>query len=280
MTIAPTPLLVDGDPATEAILATITDDLPSRAAVAIHVMLLTDDPDIGPADIADPVLRDAGLTARVMRTANSAYYGLAGRATTVQFAISVIGFGTLRALAAAAAAGVDASDQLPPGYLEDAAAVSVAAAALAPRVGVRVPEAQGLGLLHNLGVWLFHRYDEPGYRRIRERGGDRRALAQAEREAYGTTNGQLAALLLANWGMSASFADALALHADRGQVAHNPLRTVLLGGIALAEHARDESARTTREQQEALSACFALPDLAALSAEVRSGAAQLASALR
>lgn len=154
--------------ASSRILQAIDGDLPARTSAAFDVLLLTDNPDVGVAEIATVVARDPGLTARAMRVANSAFYGLPGRVGSAQFAISVIGFSTLRAMAAAAAAGIDDPSKLPDGYLEDAAHVAVACSTLGPRVGVSAHEAQGLGLLHNLGTWLLHMFDPAGYLRLRQ----------------------------------------------------------------------------------------------------------------
>src|SRR5687767_6485344 len=159
--------------------------LPARPSAAVRVLWMVDDPNASAADLAAAVSTDPALTARVMRMANASYYGLSGRVSSAAFAITVLGFDTVRALAAAAAAGIGNDYPLPATFLSRAATVAVASALTAPRVGARRPEAYSLGLLHNIGCGLLHRADPSGYAAVcsaAERGGD---LWEMERQRYG-----------------------------------------------------------------------------------------------
>jgi hypothetical protein len=79
--------------------------------------------------------RRPALTARILRVANSAYYGLSGRIGTPAFAVTVVGFAH-RALAGRhVASGADRAEATTPEFWTRAAAVASGASLLARRVG-------------------------------------------------------------------------------------------------------------------------------------------------
>lgn len=76
-----------------------TTDLPSIPAAALQVMEETESPTATAASIAKILMTDQSLAARILRLANSAYYGLARRVTNIQEAVVVLGMRTVRNLA-------------------------------------------------------------------------------------------------------------------------------------------------------------------------------------
>jgi HD-like signal output (HDOD) protein len=226
-------------PETEALIAEL-EHIPARSTAALEVLGLTDDPDVGAADLAKTVTNDPALTTRIMRVANSAYYGLSGRVSSAAFAITVLGFDTVRAIAAAAAAGLEFDRGTPSDFLEQAAAAAVSASIVAPRVGARRPEAYSVGLLHNLGVWLLNKVDPARYREV-----VRRAVAQGtavhvvERETYGADNAAIAASVLKAWRFPEHFTQAIAQQHDPVEAPRDALGKALKSGLALTCVARD-----------------------------------------
>ncbi len=72
--------------------------LPSLPAVAIEVLRLTQDEDVNLDEIGRVISRDQALAARVLRTANSSFYGLRRACTTIQQAIVYLGLNTVKTL--------------------------------------------------------------------------------------------------------------------------------------------------------------------------------------
>jgi HD-like signal output (HDOD) protein len=81
------------------------------------------------------------------------------RVGTLQYAISVVGFQTVRALTVPICVGLDGPDSVPPGFWEQAATAATAAHLVAPMLGASAPEAFCIGLLHTLGSALLHQQD-------------------------------------------------------------------------------------------------------------------------
>lgn len=72
--------------------------LPSLPGVAVEVLTLTRDPNVPLERIAKTIQNDAALTARVLRTVNSSYYGLAQKCATLNRAIGYLGVKTVKSL--------------------------------------------------------------------------------------------------------------------------------------------------------------------------------------
>ena len=71
--------------------------------VYIRINQLVENPDSTTADIASAVSRDPSFTVRLLRVANSPFYGFSTTVDTVPKAVSVIGTGQVRNLALATA---------------------------------------------------------------------------------------------------------------------------------------------------------------------------------
>jgi len=208
--------------------------LPANPSSAMRVLFLAEDPNSSASDLGGAVGADPSLTARIMKVANSAYYGLSGRVSSATFAITVLGFDTVRAIAAATAAGITGdTGTLPDGFWDHAASVAVACSLVAPRVSVRGPEAFSLGLLHDLGEALLHRglgalpADAPPEIEDAHR-------ISYERERWGIDHATAASRVLGAWWFPEEFTRALGMHHDGPTGARSNLERALVGGEALA----------------------------------------------
>mgnify|MGYP000967515555 CR=1 FL=1 len=75
-------------------------NLPSIPQVILRIKEITENPRASVADLANCILSDHQLTSRILRMANSAYYGeFSGRITTVTHAIMLMGFRAVRNIA-------------------------------------------------------------------------------------------------------------------------------------------------------------------------------------
>ena len=79
------------------------EDLPSLPAVVMELLTSVEQEDVDISVLARKVSHDSALTAKTLRLANSSLYGLQIKATTIQQAITFLGFRTTRELITAAA---------------------------------------------------------------------------------------------------------------------------------------------------------------------------------
>lgn len=211
------------------------DRFPARSATAVEVLWLVNDPRESASHLAAVVTGDEALTTRLMRMANAPFYGLSGRVASAAFAITVLGFDTVRAVAASAAAGV-LHDTVPPVMQRQASMTAAAASLIAPGLGERPSEATSLGLLHNLGSMLLHRHDPAAHRALTARAAaEGRALHRLEREHFGAPGHDLAGAVLRRWSFPGAFVEALESQADPLGVHRTPLGRVLVAARAAVQ---------------------------------------------
>jgi len=73
-------------------------DLPSLPEVVVKISEIVQDPKSSAAQLAKVISHDSGLTSRVLRLVNSAYYGFPGQISGIQHAVTIVGFSTIRSL--------------------------------------------------------------------------------------------------------------------------------------------------------------------------------------
>lgn len=130
--------------------------LPSLPASVTELLASIDDPDADTEAIARRVARDQGLTARILRVANSPFYGQSRHIASIADAVILLGLRSVRALAVAASftsvfkVGSDAESELR-SFWKHGIAAALCARLLAARLGVAEEEAFISGLLHDIG---------------------------------------------------------------------------------------------------------------------------------
>lgn len=213
------------------------DDLPAHRPVAARVVAEADDTASDARSLGRTLGYDPALLAKVLRLANSAYFGLSGRVSQPAFAVTVVGFSTVRSLAVSAMAGLDDVPESLAGFWDRSVLTAVAAAEFAPRLGCGAPEAFSVGLLARLGQALLVRCDPVDYPRMTVECADREALLAAEVRRYGATHTRVSAEALAAWAFPEDLAHALS-QVDRPGWA-TPLATCVRLGLELSERITD-----------------------------------------
>jgi len=220
--------------------STVTDlvdrleKLPVQKSAALQVVRLAGDAETSAGQLAKVAAADPALAARILKMANSAYLGLSGRVGTLQFAVTVLGFLTVRSLAATAAAGVTSRSALPPGFWPTSTATAVAAGLIAPRVGARRDDAFCAGILAEIGLALIHQVDPAHHQPlVRQAVAAGRNPCDAEREAYGVDHAAAGAAVLRAWRFPEELCAAVASHHGPG-APKAPLERTLRAGRAVA----------------------------------------------
>jgi HD-like signal output (HDOD) protein len=219
--------------AVESLLAR-HEQLPARAQAAARVLQLCDDPDTSAQQLARAIGTDPVFAAKVLRVANSSYYGLSGRVSTLPFAVSVVGFQTVRSLAVVAAAGLDDPNATPSGFWEGAALSATAAEVFAPLLEADSGDAFSLGLLHTLGSALLHQHRPLGLVCLPEPD-DATTLATAELAGYGTTHEVVGARVLSMWHFPDRVCTLIARHHEPVLPDASPLERTLHAARGVAD---------------------------------------------
>jgi HD-like signal output (HDOD) protein len=184
------------------------EEIPALPLVVPRILSILEDDDASATAIADVISRDPSLTTRILRVANSAYYGLSGEVSTLQKAIVLIGLRTVKSLALTIPLVGALPARRAPGTFSQAelwthsVAVATAMQTLAHRCGHRRAESLFLiGVLHDIGKVVLAEFYPPSYQHALTavQQGKYPFLADAERDIFGIDHGEVAALLLEHW---------------------------------------------------------------------------------
>ena len=186
----------------ERVLASI-DTMSAQRPVAAQIVATANGEDASAGELSRILAGDVALAGRVMKLANSAFYGMRGRVTSLQFAVTVIGFATVRTMATVALTDLDDESRLPEDFWELSTSLALAASTLAPRFAERPQDALCLGLLAQMGVAMLNHNDPEGYAELwaTERSFDGRRAAEVQR--YGISAVRLTSVALEQWGFPA-----------------------------------------------------------------------------
>jgi putative nucleotidyltransferase with HDIG domain len=207
--------------------------LPTIPPVLTGIIALIDDDRAGAKKLVDLIERDQALTARLLRLANSAFFGQARKVSTIPRAVLLLGFSTVRNLAL----GVKVWDTLGTGVsrkeLEALWAHSVQVAALARTIArtqrqVNPDEAFTTGLLHDVGqLVLALRFKELYWDTVRKSTSTEH-LTGLEQSTLGVEHAEVGSWLLEAWNLPAVMVEAVRRHHDL------EARTGLAGAIGAA----------------------------------------------
>ena len=194
------------------------DDLPSLPAVVMELLGSIDQDDIDIASLAKKVANDPALTAKTLRLTNSSAFGLQVKATTIQQAMTFLGFQTTRNLITAAALTGCFPEGRCPGFNDKAfwrhsIATAACARVLARRVRFNPDYAFTAGLLHDIGrLVLVARFPDRYQAVLSLRDKKDSELIDAERELLGIDHVDAGVALAAHWNFSDTMRQAIAFH--------------------------------------------------------------------
>lgn len=185
----------------------------SGGAASTRILATLHDPDAEPAQVAQAISLEPALAARVMKVANSAYYGQSGAIGTLDRALAMLGLTAVKGVAAAACldrmlvGAQGATAQVLGEVARHSVATACAAQALA-RLAGRPDLAQDAflgGLLHDIGVAVQSRLNPAGVVELaratadREQPADLARYRQLEHHRVGAGHERCALLAFEAW---------------------------------------------------------------------------------
>lgn len=91
------------------------EEIPVFPETVIRIMKLIEDPETGAKDVELEIIKDQGLTAKILKLANSSYYGVTRNIKTVSQATVLLGFQAIKSMILATSVG-KVFDKPLPGY--------------------------------------------------------------------------------------------------------------------------------------------------------------------
>lgn len=209
------------------------DDLPSLPAVVMELLNSIDQEEVDIAVLAKKVSHDQALTAKTLRLANSSLFGLQVKVTTIQQAITFLGFQSTRNLITAAAVTGCFADKLCPGFdhrsfWRHSIATAACAKVLARHVRFNQDYAFTAGLLHDIGRLVLVSSFPELYAQViaHQKEHDTYAL-EAERAVIGIDHVEAGLALAEHWNFSDTMRLAIAGHHEPEKPGAGFLATII-----------------------------------------------------
>jgi putative nucleotidyltransferase with HDIG domain len=215
--------------------------IPTLPEVVMRVNELIEKPDTGCREIGALVAEDAPLAAKVLRIANSAYYGLANACLSTEHASTVLGVRVLKNIVTQISVikqfehldgveGFSVTDLWRHSILTGRYAAQIARRAR--RVSTPAEELYGCGLLHDVGkVVLLDGLGNEYLHVVRTALEQERPLVEVERELLQFDHTDVGAAVTSRWDLPQGIVNAIHLHhAPPDELVEQP--TVLLVSTA------------------------------------------------
>lgn len=192
-------------------------DLPSLPA-AVQKMVQLSEKDSSPREFAELIAADQGLTAKVLRLVNSAFYSLRSPISSLYHASTLLGTRTLKSMVLSVSVmnlfGHASNSVNPKLFWKHAVAVAVASQKLGRFLLPTLEEDLYVaGLLHDTGIALLAQHlpaDYPLVLKIARMPG--RNLVDVEEEVLGISHAELGCMLAVRWRLPQVVCDSIRHH--------------------------------------------------------------------
>ncbi len=197
------------------------DGLVTLPHVFIRINQLVEDPDSTMADIAKAVSQDPSFTVRMLRVANSPFYGFSSTIGTVDKAVAIIGTSQIRNLAlsmsvASAFSGLPNHLVSMDNFWRHSLYCALIARILAKQARRCDPEAVfTAGLLHDIGeLILFNRLPGPSHQALLLVLDqlDEMPIYQAEQQVIGIDHAEVGGELAKQWTLPPMLVECISCH--------------------------------------------------------------------
>ncbi|NOX17566.1 MAG: HDOD domain-containing protein [Chlorobi bacterium] len=224
---------------TKLVLSNIYN-LPALSGAMLEITRMLDNPNTNSQVLGKIISKDQGIATKILSIANSPLYGLRRKVSTIDFAILVIGFTEIKNIILALSLmesfrnktdkNLDQKEFWLHSFLSGTASKRIAEELKYDNPG----KAFIVGLLHDLGIPVIHKYFHTNFLEIiesvKETGQDH---LEAETEALGYNHQEIGSFLSDKWNLPEAICNAIKYH-------HTPLKDEmdpkLTGIIHLADY--------------------------------------------
>ncbi len=214
--------------------------LPSLPSVVLELLASVDQEDTNLDDLAQKISQDQAITARTLRLANSSFYGMERQVTSIQEAIAILGFRTVRSIVTTAAL-LGAFERTAENrfdfdrFWQHAIAAAVCAREIAPHLQVHPDHAYTAGLLHDIGRLVLATQFQTEYTATLAYQVDHNCpLLEAEQVVLGIDHAQVGAALTQHWKFPQAMTMAVAEHHHIACQGVAPLSLVVMAANVMA----------------------------------------------
>ena len=203
--------------------------LPALPSIAMEVVEMVDNPKTSASKLGKVISSDQALTAKVLKIANSPFYGFPKKISTIDFAIIILGFDALKEIVISISL-VSSLQKKSDGFFnakkfwDHSIATGVIARRLARDLGYRVTgEVFVGGLLHDMGISVLHRYFNNEFKRIVSIAKETDlSFLEAEESVLSITHAEVGGWLAERWNLPDHLTESISLHHKPTEAQGNP----------------------------------------------------------
>jgi putative nucleotidyltransferase with HDIG domain len=188
------------------------DQIPSLSAVVSRLIKVVNSSESSAEDVADLIERDPALTSKVLRLANSAFYGIPRSVSSVQSAVVILGFNTLKSIVLGASVmDLFSSEKEPQAFdrtrfwkhsIVCALAAKAIAQSMLGRLNIDPQSAFCAGIMHDIGKLIFELFTPKEYAQLCAYASEKKiSLIQAEVATMGINHADIGRILADKWAL-------------------------------------------------------------------------------
>ncbi|MFA5905373.1 MAG: HDOD domain-containing protein [Desulfobacula sp.] len=197
--------------------------LPTLPVVANNVIKLTQNPDSTAFEIAEAISQDQSLASKVLKTANSSYYGFPRKITTINYAIVVLGLNNIKNIVLSTSIMKQFSKKDEnllfdhKDFWKHSLLCGIISKKISEHMGIKNSEEMFMcGLLHDFGKLILDTFFKEEFILALQLAKDSHlTLMEAENKVFGFNHSGVGALLLKKWSLPPLLVKAVGSH-------HNP----------------------------------------------------------
>lgn len=215
------------------------DNLPSLPSIVTKLIQVVNSPDTSADDAAKLIQKDPALTTKMLRLANSAFYGIPRSISSVSSAVVILGFNTIRSLVLSASVMKMFATTKQPAVDKDKfwkhsiVCAMTAKTIVRKYINIRMMDPESAfcaGILHDIGKLIFSEFAQEDYLEVchlaRKNG---IPLLMAEKQILGITHTDIGRILADKWALPLDLEYALVYH-------HSPMEADSLIDLVTTIH--------------------------------------------
>ncbi len=236
-------------------------DLPPMPQIVFKARQIISDPDSEMSELADLLESDQAIATKVLKLANSAYYGLSGKVSSIRHASSLLGYNALGQLISMVGGAAVLGKTLE-GYDLDSAGTwrhsLLAASASRILANRKAPDLEGdafsAGLIHDVGKLVLDTYvmdRKAEFERLTS--GGRNSMLAAEQHLLGLDHAEIGYEVCQHWHIPEAISTAIKFHHDPAQSDRDTLSYIVFMADSIANIVKSmEETEGTMAQMEGI----------------------------
>lgn len=210
-------------------------NLPPLPNITMEIIGMIDNPNINVQTLSKAIAKDQVITTKVLKVANSPFFSYPRVISTVDFAITILGFETVKEIVLSASYIGHfknyKNDQFNTEsfwlHLISSSVISreIAKAIKYPLVG----EAFIAGLIHDIGFFIMSQFFQKEFSQFLEiYATEEKNIIQIENEIFGSTHAEIGSWLLEKWNFPPQLVEAVKHHHSPENATINPKLTTII----------------------------------------------------